>query len=313
MQSSLAGDFLDMTTPINNATQADNPRASDNTILQVLRPLKRTAPIVFASPHSGRHYPAPFLSASRLDSQRLRRSEDAFIDEIFAAAPEFGAPMLQALFPRAFVDPNREAFELDPSMFTGKLPASVKSSSPRIEAGLGTIAKVVTNGEEIYDGKLTFIEAKERIETYYQPYHKSLKGLINETVEQFGVCLLIDCHSMPSIGGPMDSDDGKERVDMVLGDRYGISCSDAVTNLVETTLSGLDYRAVRNAPYAGGFTTAHYGEPAIGVHALQIEINRALYMNEKTMERTEGHGPLTTNMTTLIKALTAIDIAALRP
>ena len=179
------------------ATETDDNR-SPVPPWRLLAPAEQTAPVVFASPHSGRDYPPEFIAASRLNVVSLRGSEDAFIDEIFAAAPDFGAPLLCARFPRAYVDANREAFELDPAMFTDPLPDYVNTRSPRIAAGLGTIARVVTDGEDIYHEPLRFEDALGRIEALYRPYHKALQGLLQATQERFGGCLLVDCHSMPS-------------------------------------------------------------------------------------------------------------------
>jgi len=279
----------------------------------VVEPDVRTVPVVFASPHSGRHYPAEFLAASRLDSIAVRRSEDAFVDEIFAAAPESGAPLLRAHFPRAFVDPNREPFELDPTMFEDALPSYVNTTSPRVAAGLGTIARVVTSGEEIYSAKLRFADARRRIEMYYVSYHQALRGLIDATREQFGVCLLVDCHSMPSVGGPMDNDRGRRRVDFVLGDCHGTACAPLVTDTARQALVELGYVVTQNSPYAGGFTTRNYGRPYDGVHALQIEINRNLYMDEERVVRGPGLAELASRMGWLIEALTGIDEVALAP
>ena len=217
----------------------------------------------------------------------LRRSEDAFVDEIYAAAPNHGAPLLRALFPRAFVDPNRESYELDPAMFADPLPDYVNTKSPRVAAGLGTIARLVASGEEIYRHKLRFLDARHRIDAYYRPYHAALRRLLDETRWRFGACLLIDCHSMPSVGGPMDADAGSTRVDFILGDRHGTSCTPAVTDFAERAIESLGYVVARNDPYAGGFTTRHYGQPREAVHALQIEINRSLYMDERTIRRGE--------------------------
>ena len=285
----------------------------DDEAYRVAYPDEQTVPVVFASPHSGRQYPANFLAQTRLDAIGIRRSEDSFVDEIFAAAPALGAPLLSALFPRAYVDPNREAFELDPAMFAEPLPGYVNTSSPRVAAGLGTVARVVTNGEEIYAKPLSFEDAKSRVERFYQPYHDTLQGLIDDTVGKFGVCLLIDCHSMPSIGGPMDFDSGRRRVDFVLGDNHGLACDPAVSETAETVLKELGYAVHRNNPYSGGFTTRHYGQPATGVHALQIEINRATYMNETIIERSDKFDRLAANVTKLIAALVAIDPGLLDP
>lgn len=272
-------------------------------VIDVLRPEEQTLPVVFASPHSGTRYPESFINASRLDAAMLRKSEDSFIDDIFAAAPRFGAPLIKALFPRAYVDPNREPFELDPAMFAEALPSYVNVHSPRVSAGLGTIARVVANGAEIYRDKLTFAEAAERIDALYRPYHQALQGLLDDTRRHFGWCLLIDCHSMPSVGGPMDADSGKTRVDFVLGDCFGASCAPVITNHVDRVLARGGHTVTRNVPYSGGYTTVHYGRPRAGAHVLQIEINRALYMNETTYERLPGIAPLTAHVEGLMETL----------
>lgn len=269
----------------------------------VLAPDRQTLPLVFASPHSGRRYPPDFVAASRLDRVSLRRSEDGFVDEIFAAAPELGAPLLRAHFPRAYVDANREPFELDPRMFVDALPPYANTRSPRVAAGLGTIARLVANGADIYRDKLAFSEALYRIRNYYWPYHNALRQLIDETRQGFGGCILVDCHSMPSVGGPMDHDAGYRRVDFVLGDCHGTACSPRVMETAEEALSGLGYNVKRNTPYSGGFVTRNYGRPEDRVHALQIEVNRALYMQEKTVSRGAGLARLAEDMRVLIAAL----------
>lgn len=268
--------------------------------IEIMWPEKRTMPFVFASPHSGSHYPADFVAASRLDPISLRRSEDSFVDDLFATAPDHGAPLLKAHFPRAYVDPNREAYELDPAMFEETLPDYVNTKSVRVSAGLGTIARVVTNGEEIYDGKLKFADAIQRVESTYTPYHSALKQLIAATKSTFGVCFLVDCHSMPSIGGPMDDDHGKGRVDIVLGNNHGNACAAELMAFADDCLTGLGLAVRRNNPYSGGFTTRHYGQPKAGVHALQIEINRSLYMNEDAIERNGGFAELKECLNTLV-------------
>ncbi len=293
--------------------KVSQPPAVTGQNVEIMRPQRQSVPLVFASPHSGRDYPKDFVAASALDPVALRRSEDSFVDELFAAAPEFGAPLLKALFPRAFIDPNREPFELDPAMFVDELPSYANSQSSRVAAGLGTIPKVVSNGREIYRAKLTFAEAARRINVYYRPYHKALAGLVEETVERFGHCVLIDCHSMPSVGGPLDPDAGRGRADFVLGDCFANACEDRVTATVERALRAEGHSVVRNKPFAGGFTTRHYGKPRTGVHALQIEINRALYMDELSIERRDGIHRLTRQMVDVIVALTGLgglDLAA---
>jgi len=277
--------------------------------VDVLAPSRQTAPLVFASPHSGTAYPDNFVRRSPLSELALRRSEDSFVDEIFADAPHHGAPLLRALYPRAYVDPNREPYELDPDMFVDTLPSWVNARSPRVRGGLGTIARVVANGAEIYREKLSFAEAEQRIAACYRPYHDTLADLVAATRDRFGHCLLIDCHSMPSVGGPMDADSGRRRVDFILGDRYGTSCAAAVTDRVEAMLVDLGYRVGRNLPYAGGFTTVHYGRPATGVHALQIEINRRLYMDEGRITRLPYIAKLRTDMGELIGLLAEFSVA----
>ena len=277
------------------------------TPFDIIEPDVQTCPVVFASPHSGRDYPASFVSASQLDPVSLRRSEDAFVDELYEKAPNFGAPLLRAHFPRAYADPNREPWELDPGMFDEDLPSYVNTISPRVHAGLGTVAKVVTDGAEIYKDKIPFAEAQARVEYCYKPYHDALQSLLDRTFEKFGTYLLIDCHSMPSIGGPMDRDHGNNRVDMVLGDANGVSCSPRVTNLAHQVLRDMGYRVVLNTPYAGGYTTRHYGRPLENRHTLQIEVNRSLYMDELTISRGTGFEQLADNLTHLVEALCSVD------
>jgi N-formylglutamate amidohydrolase len=277
--------------------------ANDRPPFALRRPARQTVPVVFASPHSGIDYPAEFLDAARLDPVSLRRSEDAFVDELFAAAPEAGAPLLSALFPRAFVDPNREPLELDPQMFEDALPPEANTDSPRVAAGLGMIARVIASGEEIYGRKLKVAEAIRRLERYYRPYHAMLAELIGETRRRFGACVLIDCHSMPSVGGPMERDAGRGRVDIVLGDCRGTSCAPALTDRVEAAFRQIGYGVARNNPYSGGYVTQFYGRPAEKVHALQIEINRALYMDEIGLVRGPGFARLASDLARLMGAM----------
>jgi N-formylglutamate amidohydrolase len=268
----------------------------DSQVLTVLEPVERTVPLIFASPHSGREYPPDFVAASRLDPQGLRRSEDSFVDDLFASVVRLGAPLLCARFPRAFCDPNREPYELDPSMFSGDLPPAANTRSPRVAAGLGTIARVVATGAEIYAGKLPVSEIDRRISHFYRPYHRRLAELIDESRQRFGWSLLVDCHSMPSIGGPMDRDVGLSRVDVVLGDCYGASCAPLIAQVAEDAFRARGYRVVRNTPYAGGYTTRHYGQPRHGSHALQIELNRALYMDESRHAKLPGFDQLAADL-----------------
>jgi N-formylglutamate amidohydrolase len=243
--------------------------------------------LVFASPHSGRDYPAELMAAAALDAAAIRRSEDAFVDELIASGPAYGAAVIAARYARAFIDVNREPYELDPAMFEDELPAFARARTARVAAGLGSIAKVVGEGQEIYRRKLTFAEARRRIEGAHQPYHQALAGLIQKARAQHGRAALIDWHSMPSAASGLN-DRARRGCDIVLGDRFGSACSPELTRLVERQLEMMGYRVARNAPYAGGYTTEFYGRPGEGVHALQIEINRAVYLDESTLTPTEG-------------------------
>ncbi|HUM08753.1 MAG TPA: N-formylglutamate amidohydrolase [Acidocella sp.] len=246
----------------------------------VLRPERQSAALVLTSPHSGRHYRAEFLAQARLDAQAIRRSEDSFVEELFSAAPALGLPMLVAEFPRAWCDANREPWELDPGMFADELPDYVNRSSPRVAAGLGTIARIVGTGEPIYARKLNFAEAKARVQTCWQPFHEALAGLIEDTQAEFGHCLVLDCHSMPSLPGR-----NINRPDIVLGDGHGTSCAPAWTARIESLLTECGFSVRRNDPYAGGFITRHYGRPREGVQVVQLEVARGLYMHERQITR----------------------------
>lgn len=296
-----------------NAKQADSLAKSKaaSSVFSIERPEKLTSPVVFASPHSGRKYPYSFLNASRLDENQIRRSEDAFIEELFAAAPQFGAPLLHAHFPRAYVDANREAYELDPDMFREPLPEWVNTTSSRVIAGLGTVARVVAGGAEIYNQRLHVNEVMERIELCHQPYHTALGGLIDEAMDKFGCCLVIDCHSMPSLAASGINDHAQ--TDIILGDCHGSSCSSEISAIAERTLRDLGLSVRRNKPYAGGFTTRHYAAREAGIQTLQIEINRALYMDEMAIERHQGFERLSARLEVLIARLASINHSLLRP
>ncbi|MFD2264701.1 N-formylglutamate amidohydrolase [Lacibacterium aquatile] len=289
------------------------PAASSGTALSIERPDVQTVPLVFSSPHSGRAYPRDFVANSPLGALALRRSEDAFLEGIYQDAPRHGAPLLHALFPRAYIDPNREPWELDPTMFRDPLPAFVNARSPRVAAGFGTIARIVSNGAEIYRAPLPFAEAEARVHGCYRPYHDALEGLLSETQKAFGLALLIDCHSMPSIGGPTEKDAGRRRVDFILGDCFGTSCASGVGAGVAEWLRGAGYSVLFNEPYAGGFITRHYGRPVDRRHALQIEVNRSLYMNEQTVEPNEGFGRLRQDMDRMMGFLAAEAVNLMRP
>jgi N-formylglutamate amidohydrolase len=247
----------------------------------VIEPGDQRTPIVFDSPHSGSCYPRSFLRASRLDSLTLRRSEDAFVDELFAPCVAIGAPLLRARFPRAFLDVNREPFELDPHMFDGRLPDFANTRSLRVAAGLGVIPRVVGDAQPIYRAALSVDHGLARIAALHRPYHARLSGLLERARARFGIAILLDCHSMPSASADVGG------CDIVLGDRFGSSAAGWIVDALEQSLRDAGLVVRRNKPYAGGYITEHYGAPNIGRHAVQIEINRALYMDERAIRKLE--------------------------
>jgi len=270
----------------------------------VREPAERTAPFVFASPHSGRLYPSSFVSRSRLNPLNLRRSEDAFVDELFASALDIGAPLIAARFPRAFLDVNRASAEIDAAMFDGPLDVAVDAVSPRVSAGLGVIPRIVRDGAEIYREKLSAREAEERLAMFYRPYHAALDRLIDDTRGKFGVAVLIDCHSMPSAAAAPD---------IILGDRYGLSSAPLIMRATEHAFEAQGFHVARNAPYAGGFTTQLHGRPARGIHALQIELNRGLYLDEEQIERGPGFDEVAARIAAALKELARVGHKLERP
>ena len=279
----------------------------DQPAFETIRPRRVIAPVVFNSAHSGRIYPERFLAMTRLDHLSIRQSEDAFVDEIFARGPHLGAPLLRAHFPRAYLDVNREPWELDPAMFAEPLSDRFNTTSPRVAAGLGTLARVVAENKPIYREPLTLEDARMRIEGIYHPYHAALQKLLGEAINNFGVAVLIDCHSMPRINRAGD----RPAPDIVLGDRYGTTCAPVLIDLVETIFTSAGLKVARNRPYAGGFATRSYGRPQHGVHALQIEISRHLYMNEVTLARNEGFKAIVSLIDRLMFALIGLDLPSL--
>ena len=265
--------------------------------------------LVFASPHSGRLYPADMMAAAALDAQSIRRSEDAFVDDLIADAPRLGVATITARYARAYIDLNREAFELDPGMFADELPEFARARTARVAAGLGAIARVVSEGQEIYARKLTFAEARGRIDSAHRPYHEMLAELIAEARAAHGYAILVDWHSMPAAAARTG---GRDRsCDFVLGDRFGAACAGLLPTRVERELESLGYRVARNTPYAGGYTTEHYGRPSRRVHALQIEINRALYLDEATLKPTVGFDRLKADLDRVALALARADWSSL--
>jgi N-formylglutamate amidohydrolase len=248
-------------------------------------PLRAYGPMIFAAPHSGRDYPATFLARAILDRQAIRSSEDAFVDQLFGSAPALGAPLLAARAPRAFIDLNRAADELDPAVIEG---ITRTAHNPRVSSGLGVIPRVVAGGRAIYRGKLSLGEAQARITRFWHPYHQALERLIEDTRTCHGQAILIDCHSMPHEAIEAHSRPGQPRPQVVLGDRYGVAAGREVMERVEAAFAGAGLRVGRNAPFAGAYVAQAYGRPSRGVHVVQVEIDRALYMDEARVEPLPG-------------------------
>jgi N-formylglutamate amidohydrolase len=276
----------------------------------IVEPPAWRAPIIFNSPHSGSVYPDEFLSASRIDLPGLRRSEDSFMDELIGGLSGRGFPTVTVNFPRSYVDVNREPYELDPRMFAGRLPSFANTRSMRVAGGLGTIPRVVGDGQEIYRERLSVDDALARIEALYKPYHRALRRLINKAHQAFGAVVVVDCHSMPSIGVSRDE---PRRPDVVIGDRYGTSCAPMLADMIQETMGRLGYSVGRNKPYAGGFITEHYGNPASGLHSVQLELNRAIYMDEQRRERSARFSQVAKDFVILAEALAAVPLDDLGP
>ena len=245
-------------------------------------PAQRETCVVFASPHSGRDYPPAFLAQSTLNELAIRSSEDAFVDELFDAAPLHGAPLLCASMPRAYVDLNRGEEELDPALIEG---VRKSGHNPRVASGLGVVPRVVANGQAIYSGKMPRAEAERRIETCWRPYHDALHEELRRARAQFGRAILIDCHSMPHEAMDSVARTGARRPEVVLGDRFGAAAHEWLVDLVEDAFYKAGLVVTRNTPFAGAYITQHYGRPSSGCHAIQIEIDRSLYMDERKICR----------------------------
>jgi N-formylglutamate amidohydrolase len=268
----------------------------------------RVMPVIVDVPHAGRVYPPAFVANARLNAHMLRRSEDAYVDLIFDTAPKLGAALLCAQFPRAFLDVNREPYELDPKMFDGRLPGFANTRSLRVAGGLGTVPRIVGDGQDIYRGRIPVEDALARIDALYRPYHHVLRRLVQGTRQVFGGCVLVDAHSMPSIA--LERED-YARADIILGDRYGTSAAPWIMDELEEAFHIAGFTTARNRPYAGGFITESYGTPNAGLHSVQIEINRALYMDERSLQPHSGFEPLRAAMGEVMARCIAIWSAGL--
>jgi len=266
-------------------------------------PKAATSCVVFNSPHSGSNYPEDFLASSELDSLAIRSSEDAFVNELFCDAPKHGAHLLSAHAPRAFVDLNRDANELDPAIVQG---AKRAPGNPRIAAGLGVIPRIVGNGQVIRTGKISMVEAQNRIANYYTPYHNCLRNLVDLQRRVHGISILIDCHSMPLKSLDSAPLTRGKKPDVILGDRFGASCDRWIIDFAAQIFAAAGFVVARNAPFSGGYITQHYGRPSKGVHAFQVEINRSLYMNETRVERTETFDEICATLSDVTRQLAQI-------
>ena len=266
-------------------------------------PEKPHSCVVFNSPHSGSDYPVDFLASTNLDSLAIRSSEDAFVNELFMGAPEYGAHIMMAHAPRAYIDLNRDACELDPAIVRG---AKRASANPRIAAGLGVIPRNVGNGQAIRSGKISMEAAQNRIANFYTPYHNCLRNLIDLQSNVHGMAVLFDCHSMPQKALEAAPFVRGKKPDIILGDRFGASCDRWIMDSVAQIFAAADFVVARNAPFSGGYITQHYGRPSKGVHAVQIEINRALYMNEARVERAESFDKFRATLSDVTRQLAKI-------
>ena len=262
-----------------------------------------TSGAIFASPHSGRGYGDRFLTASQLDPHTLRSSEDAFVDKLIGEAPRLGVPLLVAHTPRAFVDLNRAADELDPALIHG---IRRFAHNPRVTSGLGVIPRVVANGRAIYRGRLTLEEAQSRLTEHWHPYHEALRGLLSSQRDRFGRVILIDCHSMPHEAIEHHCQQMARVPDVVLGDRFGASSDPDVVAVIEQVFESEGLAVARNTPFAGAYITQHYGRPSWSQSVVQVEIDRSLYMNEDTLVPHEGFARMRHVMTRLIKEIAAL-------
>jgi N-formylglutamate amidohydrolase len=258
--------------------------------IEILRPARQRGPLVVSSPHSGRIYPRSLLRLVDLDRVQLHVLEDSWVDRLFGGARDIGAPLLLARFARAYVDPNREAYELDAELFDDTLPSWVNAGSAKARAGLGTIPSRIA-GQAIYRARLPFSEAERRVRLAYRPYHDALEALLAEARAAFGRAVLLDCHSMPSLAGN-GAGNGHGVIDFALGDRFGRSCAPAIVDRAEARLRGHGFVVARNRPYAGGHITTRHGRPDAGIHALQIEVRRGLFMDEVTRRPNAGMAEL---------------------
>ncbi len=273
----------------------------------VAMPQRRDTAVIFSSPHSGRAYTPAFLAQSVLDSRSIRSSEDAFVELLIDNAPTFGAPLIMAQAPRAFIDLNRAVDELDPSVIEG---VARGMHNPRVSSGLGIIPRVVANGRAIYSGKIPLAEAQGRINRFWHPYHTALRRLIDQSHAGFGEAILIDVHSMPHEAIEAHARPGQPKPEVVLGDRFGAAAGRDVMDRVEAAFVGAGLRVVRNAPFAGAYITQAYGRPQQSQHVVQVELDRSLYLDEARVEPSRDFTSFRALMSGVVAELTSLGRAA---
>jgi len=263
-------------------------------------PRRAAIPLVLDSPHSGTVYPADFEHAP--PRALVRQAEDTYVAELYAAAPSVGATLIEALFPRAYIDPNRHPSDIDPLLLADEWPDPI-TPSRKTELGIGLVWRLAHGGVPMYARKLTAAEVRRRVAECYEPYHAAVATALDEVHRAFGVAWHINCHSMPAVGDAMSDDPGRPRADFVLGDRDGSTCQPEFTAFVAATLERMGYSVAINHPYKGVELVRRHGRPAQRRHSLQIEVNRKLYMDEATLTKNEGFAALQTNLGKLLDAL----------
>lgn len=275
---------------------------------RLIRPSRLETSVIFSSPHSGRDYPADFLASSPLDPLVLRSSEDAYVDRLFARAPLHGASLICASAPRAFIDLNRAPDELDPAVIEG---VARVAHNPRISSGLGVIPRVVAGGRAIYSGKISRADAELRLNQHWHPYHNALQSLIDETHADFGEAILIDCHSMPHEAIDAHARPSQPKPEVVLGDRFGAAAGREVVDQIESAFASAGFRVVRNSPFAGAYIAQHYGRPLSRKHVVQVEIDRALYLDEARVEPGKNFAAFSVRMNRVVAEMAQIGRRAL--
>ena len=263
----------------------------------IIGPADPATPVMLASPHSGREYPAAFLAQSRLSLNQLRRAEDAYVDDLLAGVVTLGVPLIAARYGRAYLDLNRDADEIDPAMIADALPPSAGQASDRVAAGLGVVPRIAAQGLDIYSSRLRLAEVESRVGALHRPYHDAVAAMLARARARHGYAVLLDCHSMPTPPGAAAAPQ------FVLGDLHGRNAAPQLVEMLAATIAAAGYRVARNAPYAGGYTTLHHANPAGGVHVVQVEVDRALYMDQARLARHNGFAAVAATLKRLVETL----------